>query len=108
MRTPTTPSPERRGRCCARTPRTCPTDRKSTRLNSSHSQKPYAVFCLKKKKKWPAVNKRNEKPPKKKRTPRQHNTTQHNKTKNKQKQNKWRDHTRSIVRMHGKMRERYL
>src|SRR2546430_8401798 len=49
MRTPTTPSPERRGRCCARTPRTCPTDRKSTRLNSSHSQKPYAVFCLKKK-----------------------------------------------------------
>src|SRR2546427_6191274 len=27
------------------------TDRKSTRLNSSHSQKSYAVFCLKKKKK---------------------------------------------------------
>src|SRR2546430_3155515 len=26
------------------------TDRKSTRLNSSHSQKSYAVFCLKKKK----------------------------------------------------------
>src|SRR3990167_10351068 len=26
-------------------------DRKSTRLNSSHSQIPYAVFCLKKKKK---------------------------------------------------------
>src|SRR2546427_9492426 len=26
-------------------------DRKSTRLNSSHSQKSYAVFCLKKKKK---------------------------------------------------------
>src|SRR2546427_9058320 len=25
-------------------------DRKSTRLNSSHSQKSYAVFCLKKKK----------------------------------------------------------
>src|SRR2546430_8876024 len=25
-------------------------DRKSTRLNSSHSQIPYAVFCLKKKK----------------------------------------------------------
>src|SRR2546430_11865644 len=25
-------------------------DRKSTRLNSSHSQKPYAVFCLQKKK----------------------------------------------------------
>src|SRR5205085_11380189 len=29
---------------------TCP-DRKSTRLNSSHSQISYAVFCLKKKKK---------------------------------------------------------
>src|SRR2546430_17413854 len=28
-----------------------PTDRKSTRLNSSHSQISYAVFCLKKKKK---------------------------------------------------------
>src|SRR5688572_31302986 len=28
-----------------------PADRKSTRLNSSHSQISYAVFCLKKKKK---------------------------------------------------------
>src|SRR2546430_4386369 len=28
-------------------------DRKSTRLNSSHSQISYAVFCLKKKKDWP-------------------------------------------------------
>src|SRR3990167_11494019 len=28
----------------------CPIDRKSTRLNSSHSQISYAVFCLKKKK----------------------------------------------------------
>src|SRR2546430_12824442 len=28
-------------------------DRKSTRLNSSHSQISYAVFCLKKKKKHP-------------------------------------------------------
>src|SRR2546430_8297687 len=28
-------------------------DRKSTRLNSSHSQISYAVFCLKKKKKQP-------------------------------------------------------
>src|SRR2546430_11664067 len=27
----------------------CATDRKSTRLNSSHSQISYAVFCLKKK-----------------------------------------------------------
>src|SRR2546430_5597128 len=29
----------------------CARDRKSTRLNSSHSQISYAVFCLKKKKK---------------------------------------------------------
>src|SRR2546430_8949769 len=34
---------------CALTART-PSDRKSTRLNSSHSQISYAVFCLKKKK----------------------------------------------------------
>src|SRR2546430_11841253 len=32
-------------------PPAVPTDRKSTRLNSSHSQISYAVFCLKKKKK---------------------------------------------------------
>src|SRR2546427_4099490 len=32
-------------------PRLPPPDRKSTRLNSSHSQISYAVFCLKKKKK---------------------------------------------------------
>src|SRR2546430_13686150 len=31
-------------------------DRKSTRLNSSHSQISYAVFCLKKKKKHPAYH----------------------------------------------------
>src|SRR2546427_4990807 len=30
-------------------------DRKSTRLNSSHSQISYAVFCLKKKKKLPSA-----------------------------------------------------
>src|SRR5688572_31936439 len=30
-------------------------DRKSTRLNSSHSQISYAVFCLKKKKNLPAL-----------------------------------------------------
>src|SRR3712207_8949579 len=30
---------------------TQPTDRKSTRLNSSHANNSYAVFCLKKKKK---------------------------------------------------------
>src|SRR5688572_31862610 len=32
-----------------RPPRLGPRDRKSTRLNSSHSQISYAVFCLKKK-----------------------------------------------------------
>src|SRR2546427_898892 len=31
-------------------------DRKSTRLNSSHSQISYAVFCLKKKKKYNIIN----------------------------------------------------
>src|SRR2546427_7375625 len=34
-----------------REPRAKDADRKSTRLNSSHSQNSYAVFCLKKKKK---------------------------------------------------------
>src|SRR2546430_5554179 len=33
-------------------PRILAADRKSTRLNSSHSQISYAVFCLKKKKKY--------------------------------------------------------
>src|SRR2546430_8552011 len=36
--------------CCEMT-RALSRDRKSTRLNSSHSQISYAVFCLKKKKK---------------------------------------------------------
>src|SRR5690349_25161205 len=39
----------RRG--CSGRPRTGRTDRKSTRLNSSHVEISYAVFCLKKKKK---------------------------------------------------------
>src|SRR3989475_6581599 len=39
-----------------------PTDRKSTRLNSSHSQISYAVFCLKKKKKKKTNRTRNEQP----------------------------------------------
>src|SRR2546430_9872771 len=39
------PGPEPRRRL----PRARPLDRKSTRLNSSHSQISYAVFCLKKK-----------------------------------------------------------
>src|SRR5688572_33440875 len=36
-------------------------DRKSTRLNSSHSQISYAVFCLKKKKKKTKNNNKNTK-----------------------------------------------
>src|SRR5688572_31656886 len=36
---------------CAMNGSSLPLDRKSTRLNSSHSQISYAVFCLKKKKK---------------------------------------------------------
>src|SRR2546421_9536594 len=44
-----------RGRCrlpstAQARPHACRTDRKSTRLNSSHDQISYAVFCLKKKK----------------------------------------------------------
>src|SRR5688572_30918932 len=37
-------------------------DRKSTRLNSSHSQISYAVFCLKKKKKKKKHNKQRKQP----------------------------------------------
>src|SRR5256886_3215321 len=37
--------------CCDRPASELAVDRKSTRLNSSHSQISYAVFCLKKKKK---------------------------------------------------------
>src|SRR5688572_31019045 len=43
------PSPAHSARGCQ--------DRKSTRLNSSHSQISYAVFCLKKKKKKPRTHK---------------------------------------------------
>src|SRR2546430_6030042 len=43
--------PWRRLRCCRTGRANSTTDRKSTRLNSSHSQISYAVFCLKKKKK---------------------------------------------------------
>src|SRR5205085_9215848 len=39
------------GSLCGRACSPAPSDRKSTRLNSSHSQISYAVFCLKKKKK---------------------------------------------------------
>src|SRR2546430_1223178 len=42
----------RPNRACAR----LGLDRKSTRLNSSHSQISYAVFCLKKKKKTKKIN----------------------------------------------------
>src|SRR2546430_9718204 len=40
-------------RACQRSKNCRVQDRKSTRLNSSHSQISYAVFCLKKKKKKP-------------------------------------------------------
>src|SRR2546430_3090338 len=39
----------------------CSRDRKSTRLNSSHSQISYAVFCLKKKRNEANLNKTREK-----------------------------------------------
>src|SRR5689334_24169684 len=42
-----------------RSPCTCRPDRKSTRLNSSHSSISYAVFCLKKKKKKTHTTKHN-------------------------------------------------
>src|SRR2546430_12381082 len=44
-------SPRHSGGCARRR-----RDRKSTRLNSSHSQISYAVFCLKKKKKKKQMN----------------------------------------------------
>src|SRR2546427_7698811 len=47
----TSPSPRGRAPRHRRPPRRGRPDRKSTRLNSSHSQISYAVFCLKKKKK---------------------------------------------------------
>src|SRR2546428_5495531 len=44
------PSAELRSVCTARVLPSTTGDRKSTRLNSSHDQISYAVFCLKKKK----------------------------------------------------------
>src|SRR5438876_4400018 len=41
--------------------RTVRSDRKSTRLNSSHPSISYAVFCLKKKKKKQKINKKTNK-----------------------------------------------
>src|SRR2546430_17722791 len=43
--------PSRNPRICT----ACGSDRKSTRLNSSHSQISYAVFCLKKKTRMPST-----------------------------------------------------
>src|SRR5207253_10324773 len=43
------PGSESWGRTCTRTCCDIPSDRKSTRLNSSHVAISYAVFCLKKK-----------------------------------------------------------
>src|SRR5688572_31565159 len=47
----TIPPAQRRGICVRFANELSKPDRKSTRLNSSHSQISYAVFCLKKKKK---------------------------------------------------------
>src|SRR5690349_24032987 len=44
------PDGHQRGDPCRPTPSSCSRDRKSTRLNSSHVEISYAVFCLKKKK----------------------------------------------------------
>src|SRR5688572_32704620 len=48
-----------RARTARKAPVPVPGDRKSTRLNSSHSQISYAVFCLKKKKKKTNKHKKN-------------------------------------------------
>src|SRR3712207_9295604 len=45
-----------RGRRCLARSRSRGRDRKSTRLNSSHANISYAVFCLKKKKKHTKIN----------------------------------------------------
>src|SRR5438445_3855178 len=37
-------------------PQTCPTRSEETRLNSSHANISYAVFCLKKKRIWPSIH----------------------------------------------------
>src|SRR2546430_12956966 len=50
-KTISTPDSMASGRPKVRVAVSTPKDRKSTRLNSSHSQISYAVFCLKKKKK---------------------------------------------------------
>src|SRR5262245_66658829 len=55
-KTPRSGTPRAGGKPRARTPGRAGSDRKSTRLNSSHLGISYAVFCLKKKK-------RNQQPP---------------------------------------------
>src|SRR5438445_6508535 len=57
-----------------RSPWTVTPDRKSTRLNSSHANISYAVFCLKKKKKKKHTNHRYKKQADESRTP--HNQLQ--------------------------------
>src|SRR5215510_15368858 len=54
--------------CCRRTHGSCWSDRKSTRLNSSHVAISYAVFCLKKKKKKKKKTNNKKKKKKKKKT----------------------------------------
>src|SRR5688572_31095010 len=43
-------------RACRKAAKVSNLDRKSTRLNSSHSQNSYAVFCLIKKMRWTRAN----------------------------------------------------
>src|SRR3712207_7168548 len=45
----TVPAWSQTNECPSKTSSSCPPDRKSTRLNSSHANISYAVFCLKKK-----------------------------------------------------------
>src|SRR5688572_32642510 len=65
-----TSPPTRSARSLSTPPTLRWSDRKSTRLNSSHSQISYAVFCLKKKKKKlkQKYNKKNDKTDNKKKT----------------------------------------
>src|SRR5206468_7205702 len=55
------PAEEDTGGAAGRCGRAVQGDRKSTRLNSSHDQISYAVFCLKKKKKKKKKNKKQKK-----------------------------------------------
>src|SRR5688572_31488499 len=69
------PPPVRRGRDRPVRSPARDRDRKSTRLNSSHSQISYAVFCLKKKKKKKKIKKTDNKKKQNIKTNTKRNTT---------------------------------